>query len=95
MQIYAASAPLGYLAGKQLTEIFSNDVTHSFKQLWDEVLTLDERGELDSKLMSFGGVEMRFTSKRTVQINGTVEVTKTATGGPPAKQDFSAALCQS
>ena len=80
MQVYAASAPLGYLAGKQLTEIFSDDMSQSFQKLWNDISLLEEKGELAQKVMSFSNIEMRYSTKRTAQISGTVEVTKTATG---------------
>ena len=80
MQIYGASAPIGWLAGRQLANIFPEDVTDGFQKLWNDILAVEERGELDRTVLSFSNIEMRFSPKKMALISGTVEVTRTASG---------------
>ncbi|CAE7852186.1 rsmI [Symbiodinium sp. KB8] len=80
MQIYGASAPIGWLAGKRLTNIFPEDVTDGFQKLWNDILAVEAKGELDRTVLSFSKIEMRFSPKKRSLISGTVEVTRTASG---------------
>eukprot|EP00439_Symbiodinium_sp_Y106_P079311 s2417_g17.t15 len=74
MQIYGASAPIGWLAGRQLANIFPEDVTDGFQKLWNDILAVEERGELDRTVLSFSNIEMRFSPKKMALISGTVEI---------------------
>ncbi|CAE7535105.1 rsmI, partial [Symbiodinium sp. CCMP2456] len=76
MQIYGASAPIGWLAGKRLANIFPEDVTDGFQKLWNDIVAVEEKGELDRTVLSFSNIEMRLSPKKTSLISGTVEVTR-------------------
>ena len=80
LQVVAASAPLGFLAGSSLDSIFAGTVVQDLKQLWGELLQMEARGELSrtGRSLSFGKLDMRVSSKKAVQINAAIEVTTTA-----------------
>ena len=80
MQVCAASAPLGCLAGKALTDVFSVATSKRLKRLWDEVLLIEARGELAWKVLPFGTIDLRLSSSETLSVSGTTEVVRTSTG---------------
>ena len=80
MQVCAASAPLGCLAGKALTDVFSAATSKRLKRLWDEVLLIEARGDLAQKVLPFGTIDLRLSSSEILSVSGTTEVIRTSTG---------------